>query len=220
MKQNFELFNIVADALPAPLPAGERVIWQGKPSVKGLALRAFHVREVALYFGLVLAWRLWSNASSGTPAAEALIGAAWLIVPAIVSVAVLSALAWTFARAALYTITDRRVVLQFGVALPMTLNIPLDKISGAALKTYRDGSGDIPLTLNENKASYLLLWPHARPWRLRDGEPMLRNVPDAAQVAAKLAEALLGRPAPAAIATNHARPADRTFAVHANAAAA
>lgn len=98
MKQDFAQFKIVADALPAPLPAGERVIWQGKPSVKGLALRAFHIREVALYFGLVLAWRLWSNASSGMPAGDAVISAAWLVVPAILAVAVLSALAWAFAR--------------------------------------------------------------------------------------------------------------------------
>lgn len=166
------------------------------------------------------AWRLWSNAASGMPAGEALMAAAWLVVPAILAVAVLSALAWAFARAALYTVTSKRVVLQFGVALPMTLNIPLDKISGAALKSYRDGSGDIPLTLNENKASFLLLWPHARPWQLSAAQPMLRAVPDAAHVAAKLAEALSGQPVPAALAVNHVPTADRTFAVHANAAAA
>ena len=36
---------------------------------------------------------------------------------------------------------------------------------------------------------YALLWPHARPWRLSQPEPMLRAVPEAQDVAAILAEA-------------------------------
>jgi len=186
--------------LPAPLPVGERVIWQGKPQFRGLALRAFHIREVAAYFGLLLIWRLWSNWSLGVPATEAAISALWLIVPALSAIAVLAGLAWLFQRAACYTITSKRVLFQFGVALPMTMNIPLGKIAGAALKTYRDGSGDIPLQLSGgNRVSYLLLWPHIRPWRMRAPEPMLNSIPDAAKVAAKLAEVLIGQPGPSAI---------------------
>ena len=67
MKQDFSQFK----ELPAPLPVGERVIWQGKPTFKGLALRSFHIREVAVYFGLLLMWRLWSNWTHGMPAGEA-----------------------------------------------------------------------------------------------------------------------------------------------------
>jgi hypothetical protein len=179
---------------------GERVIWQGKPSFKGLALRSFHIREVAIYFGLLLMWRLWSNWSHGMPTGEAVTSALWLIVPAISGIAVLAGLAWLFQRAVCYTITSKRILFQFGVALPMTMNIPLGKIANAALKTYRDGSGDIPLRLNDSKrVSYLLLWPHIRPWRLRVSEPMLNSIPDAAKVAAKLAEALTGQPGPSAI---------------------
>jgi hypothetical protein len=186
--------------LPAPLPAGEHVIWQGKPSFAGLALRAFHIREVAVYFGLLLVWKLWSNWARGTAVGEAAISALWLIVPAVSAIAVLSGLAWLFRRAACYTITSKRVLFQFGVALPMTMNIPHGKIVNAALKTYHDGSGDIPLRLSDNdRVSYLLLWPHIRPWLLRAPEPMLNSIPDAAGVAAKLAEALTGRPGPAAI---------------------
>lgn len=201
MKQDFNQFK----ELPAPLPVGERVIWQGKPSLKGLALRSFHIREVAIYFGLLLMWRLWSNWSHGMPTGEAATSALWLIVPAIIAIAVLAGLAWLFQRAACYTITSKRVLFQFGVALPMTMNIPLNKIANAALKTYRDGSGDIPLQVSENKrVSYILLWPHVRPWRLSTPEPMLRAIPDAAVVAAKLSEALGGQPAPAAIALSAA----------------
>lgn len=195
MKQDHTQFaNLQFKELPAPLPVGERVIWQGKPSFKGLALRAFHIRDVAIYFGLLLAWRLGSNWSHGMPAGDAVMSALWLIVPAVSGIAVLAGLAWLFQRAACYTITSRRILFQFGVALPMTLNVPLGKIANAALKTYRDGSGDIPLRLSDSgHASYLLLWPHVRPWRLRVSEPMLNAIPDAAAVAAKLAEALAGQ---------------------------
>ena len=195
MKQDFNQFK----ELPAPLPAGERVIWQGKPSFKGLALRSFHIREVAIYFGVLLIWRLWSNWSHGIPPGEAATSALWLIVPAISSVAVFAGLAWLFRRAACYTITSKRILFQFGVALPMTMNIPLGKIANAALKTYQDGSGDIPIRLLEGRVSYLLLWPHIRPWRLRVTEPMLNSIPDAANVASKLAAALTGQPGPSAL---------------------
>jgi len=196
VKQDFNQFK----ELPSPLPAGERVIWQGKPSFAGLALRSFHIREVGIYFGLLLMWRLWTNWSHGMATGEAVTSALWLIVPAISGIAVLAGLAWLFHRAACYTITSKRVLFQFGVALPMTMNIPLGKIANAALKTYRDGSGDIPLQLNDSKrVSYLLLWPHIRPWRMRVPEPMLNSVPDAARVAARLAEALTGQPGPSAI---------------------
>ena len=121
----------------------------------------------------------------------------------------LAALAWLFRRAACYTITSKRVLFQFGVALPMTMNIPLSRIANAALKTYRDGSGDIPLRVLDNKrVSYLLLWPHIRPWGLRAPEPMLNSIPDAAAVAAKLAEALAGQPGPSAISLVQAGASD------------
>ena len=210
MKQDYGQFkNLQFKELPAPLPVGERVIWQGKPSFKGLALRTFHIREVAVYFGLLLIWRLWSNWSHGVPAGEAATSALWLIVPAISAIAVLAGLAWLFRRAACYTITSKRILFQFGVALPMTMNIPLSKIANAALKTFSDGSGNIPLKLSDSgRVSYLLLWPHIRPWRLRVSEPMLNSVPDAAKVAAKLAEALTGQPGPSAISLVQSGGAD------------
>lgn len=203
--------------LPQPLPAGERLIWQGRPTFKGLALRAFHIREVTVYFGLILIWRLWSNWSSGVSLGDATVSALWLTVPAASGIAILAALAWLFRRAARYTITSRRLLLQFGTALPMTLNIPLAQVAGAALRTYRDGSGDIPLRLTDSrKVSFLLLWPHIRPWRLRCAEPMLRSVPDAALVAANLSEALSGQPGPVAVAITTFANDDRSSPAFSN----
>ena len=198
--------------LPAPLPAGERVLWQGKPSFKGLALRSFHIREVCAYFALLLVWRLWSSWYQGVSAADAVQAALLLVVPAAIGVAVLAALAWSFRRATCYTITTKRILFQFGVALPMTMNVPLSKIAGAALRTYADGSGDIPLRVSESKrVSYMLLWPHVRPWRLNVAEPMLNSIPDAAVVATKLSEALAGQPGPSTLALAQPSRADFGF---------
>lgn len=177
--------------LPAALPPGERVLWQGRPAWRALARRALHVRKVAAYFGVLLAAcaasALWTGASFGAAAAYALKLAPF----ALGAVGLLALFAWLAGRTTVYTITDRRVVLHIGVALTMDLNLPFRRIGSAALKVHADGTGDIPLALTDGaRVAYLHLWPHARPWRLARPEPMLRSVPDAARVAAVLAEAL------------------------------
>ena len=43
--------------LPAALPKGERILWQGSPDVKSLTRHAFHVPKLAAYFGLLLVLR-------------------------------------------------------------------------------------------------------------------------------------------------------------------
>jgi hypothetical protein len=177
--------------LPERLPQGEHILWQGAPAWKPLALRALHVRTVLAYFALLFVWSvamsLWDGASLGS----ALMLALRLVPVAFAAAFILGLYAWFAARSSIYTITNRRVVLRFGVALPMTLNVPFAMIGNAALKSYRDGTGDIPLTLTgSERISYIALWPHARPWRMTKPEPMLRAVPDAAQVAKVLAQAL------------------------------
>jgi hypothetical protein len=177
--------------LPSPLPEGERVIWQGKPTYKGLAIRSFHMRAVAIYFVLLVMWKAWSNWSSGQSIGEASASASTLLVPGLACLALLALLTFLFRRATCYTITSKRVLIQAGVALPVTMNIPLGKIANADLRSNRDGSGDIPLRIiDTQRVSYVLLWPHIRPWYLSRPEPMLASVPDVANVAAKLTEAV------------------------------
>jgi hypothetical protein len=72
----------------------------------------------------------------------------------------------------------------------MTLNLPFSRISAADLRSTQAGLGDIPIRLVKgDKIAFLHLWPHARPWRLAEPEPMLRSLPQAAQVAQLLAQA-------------------------------
>ena len=107
------------------------------------------------------------------------------------ALALLALLGWLSARSTTYTITNRRVVMRLGIALPMTLNLPFTLIEGAGCKVFTDGSGDLPLRLRAgNRVAYLHLWPHARPWALSRPEPMMRSVPEAKQAAEILAQAL------------------------------
>jgi hypothetical protein len=83
----------------------------------------------------------------------------------------------------------------------------MSAIAGAGLKRNTDGTGDIPLALSgEHRLGYAQFWPHARPWKLAAPEPMLRALPNVAQVAELLSGALLaavptGRRMPIADAT-------------------
>ncbi len=193
---------------PEGMGPGERLLWQGRPRWQSLAVHAFHARKVALYFALLALWRL-AEAVAGGAGAGALQEAGLTLVPGILAVGLLTGLAWASARAADYRITDRRVVLRVGVAVPMTVAVPLPIVDAAALREHRDGSGDIPLRLVAGqRASYVVLWPHVRPWCMTRPEPMLRDIPDPDLAASVLAAALAGRPVPAPAAAPAAqRPA-------------
>jgi hypothetical protein len=83
------------------------------------------------------------------------------------------------------------VVMRFGVAIPLTINVPFTQIVSADLREFGDGTGDLPLTLvGAARVPYLVLWPNVRPWHFAPAQPMLRAVPQAANMAKTLAEAL------------------------------
>lgn len=188
--------------LPEDLPIGETLLWQGRPNWWRLARDAFHLRGVAIYFALLMAWRFAVGLHDGLNVAQATASAFWLLPLACSAIGILMMLGWLNARSTLYTITTRRVVLRFGIALPMTLNLPFTKMSAAALRLEADGSGDIALSLSgRDRIAYLVLWPFARGWRLSKPEPLLRGLPDAARPARLLADALAATHGTAAPAT-------------------
>ena len=177
--------------LPERLPAGEEIVWQGAPDWRVLARRAFHTNKVAAYFAILLAWRAVVVVNDGEPVSAFLAGAAWLVPMGLAAVAILAFMAWLHARATVYTITNRRVVLRCGVAIDMAINLPFKVVESELLKTYNDGYGDLALKLGgDDRLSYLHLWPHARRWHIADPQPMLRAIPNAAEVGRKLATAL------------------------------
>jgi len=203
--------------LPERLPPGETILWQGTPQFQALARRALHVRSIAWYFAALAAWRGLALAADGAAATDIAAGAGLLLLLGAAALVPLTLYAWAASRSTLYTITNRRVVIRAGVALPTSINVPFAVIEAAGLRLHGGGVGDIALRLVPGqKIAYLLLWPHARPWRLSRPEPMLRCIGDAERVAQILGRAL------AAAAAVPVQPvlADANSAVAAEGAAA
>ena len=85
---------------------------------------------------------------------------------------------------------SRRVVMRIGAALSVTFNLPFSQIGNAKLDLRKSGTGTIVLeTLGDTRISYLVAWPHVRPWQLSKTQPALRCIPDAARVARVLTNA-------------------------------
>jgi hypothetical protein len=180
--------------LPGDLPQGEEILWQGAPRWTLLAKEAFHIRLLAGYFALMLVWRICTALLHGGALGPALGSAASVTPLAGAALAIVALLAWLNSRTTVYTITNRRVVMRFGAAIPKAINLPFTIIDTAALKAFDDGSGDLALTLKApNKLGVLHIWPHARPWRLSSPQPTFRALADARTAAGVLARA--ARPA-------------------------
>jgi hypothetical protein len=210
--------------LPEELPEGEKLLWRGGPDWRALAMHVFHVRAVAIYFAVLAAWKTAGAFSAGGGVADAALSAAMVALFAGAALGLLVLFAKLIANTTVYTVTSNRVVIRAGVALPKAINIPFAVIGSAALKVRKGGDGDIPLQITgPDRAAYLHLWPHARPWRLAKAEPMLRGVPDAASVAEILAGALAekaGQPAPRIAAEPVGAEAERPAAMPGRAALA
>jgi hypothetical protein len=177
--------------LPGLLPKGEHVLWQGAPDWLSLARRAFLGGPVAIYFLLLMLWRFGDHMVAGTPIREAVIHALWLGLVGVVFWVVIGLMAWATAKSTVYTITNRRLVIRSGVALTLSINVPFKRVASAELKPLGGDRGDIHLRIGGgDKFSYLMLWPHIRPWALKNPEPTLRCLPQAQGVAVLLADAL------------------------------
>jgi hypothetical protein len=190
----------VPEGLPGALPEGEVLLWQGRPDARVLARRSFHLRSLALYFAAIaVAVAVFAVRRGATPLAAAEdAGRAMLV--GTVPVALVAAFAWAVARSTVYTVTNRRVAMRFGVALPMTVNLPFARIESASVLAHADGSGDVALTTTGARGlGYLVLWPHARPWRLGRPQPAmrgLREVEAPARILGRALAASAGLPTP------------------------
>jgi len=177
--------------LPEALPEGERVLWQGKPDGLSLTVHALHIRFVALYFAVFTLWRLASIAARDGGASEIAGVVTTSLIGVIIGGALLYGLGWAMARATIYTITNKRVVLRYGAAIRKYVNVPFGVIEAASLKNHGGDTGSIALsTSKETKIAYLHLWPHTRPWRYSAPQPMLRAIPHAEEVAQALCHAM------------------------------
>lgn len=173
--------------LPEKPPAGEEILWQGQPASFALAREAFKINWIAGYFVALAVWRAVVIADGSVISAVA------VMLPylgiGLVTCAILYVIALVQARSTVYTITTARVAMRIGAALTVTLNVPFKQVGAANLSLKGDGTGNIALdTLGETRISYLVCWPHVRPWHFAKTQPTLRAIPDAANVAKILAE--------------------------------
>lgn len=175
--------------LPEKLPEGEHILWQGAPDPRRLAREALGLRWIAGYFALLTFWRVGVS-SADYPFGLALLHGLPFVVAGLIACAVIYAIAYVQARSTVYTLTNKRVAMRIGAALTMTLNLPYTWIGTAKLDLKPTGHGTLAFELiGETKISYLMTWPHVRPWRIARTQPALRCIPDAENVAQMFAEA-------------------------------
>jgi hypothetical protein len=176
-----------APGLPSTLPAGERIVWQGSPDWKQLAVHAFHVRKIAVYFALMVGIQfsqLWAEGLSGKELLVPIVVSSSL---ALLALALLTTCAWFAGKSSLYTFTNKRVVMRIGIVLTLTFNLPYRRIAGASSKDYANGCQDIALELySEDRIGWAHLWPHQKAWHVKHPQPTLRCVPNGKEVSEML----------------------------------
>ena len=176
--------------LPERLPKGEHILWQGSPATKAILSKVFYIKVVAIYFGLLLGYRFVTAMSDGEPIAAILISAATILALSSLGLGLIALIGYLIASTAVYTITNKRVVMRIGIVLNMTFNLPLKKIESADCGIAKDGTGDIYLKLSKgNKIAIFHLWPHSRPGKWALPQPALRGIQNCAQVAQILVDA-------------------------------
>jgi hypothetical protein len=175
--------------LPEALPADEHILWQGSPNPMRLAKDAWGLNWVIGYFVVLAgASAVMATADMSLTAAMAK-GIPFLIAGLIVAL-LLIGIANIQARSTVYTLTNKRACMRIGAALTMTLNLPYVCIGNAEAAVRKSGLGTITFELiGETRLSYLMTWPHVRPWHMSRTKPAFRAIPDAARVAAIFAEA-------------------------------
>ena len=175
--------------LPEQLPEGEHILWQGAPDPRLLAREALGLRWVAAYFALLAFWRVGVSAAD-MPFGIALMHGVPFVISGLIACGIIYAIAYVQARSTVYTLTNKRVAMRIGAALTMTLNLPYTWIGTAKLDLRSSGHGTLAFELiGETRISYLMSWPHVRPWRMARTQPALRCIPDAQNVAQIFADA-------------------------------
>jgi Bacterial PH domain len=186
--------DIIPHGLPDHLPDGERLIWQGKPNWKHLAVNAFQVRKVAIYFGAIILGQGVYKLLHGATPLEAAQSIPIIAALGLIACSMLLALAYASAKTSHYTLTNKRCLMKVGLALPVIINVPFRQVDGVAFATTSGTSGNICFkTAGETRLAYLMLWPHCKPWYMAKPQPAFRDIPDVEVVAQKLAFTLGGQ---------------------------
>ena len=183
------------DAAPSQvnfhLEPGERILWQGRPRTGALRRHLFKVRWLAVYVAALLCWKLalilWIRGWQPQEAADV----ATLVAQGVALLGIVAFYAWALARTTTYTLTNLRIVIRHGIALPGTVDIPLRALRSVAVRVRQDGTGDVALGVREGGGiGFAKLWPHVQGLGLSHPVPMLRGLADAAVLSTILSRRL------------------------------
>ena len=181
------------EGLPELLPKGEVILWQGRPNWLQLTIESLNLWWIIGYFGLLATWRLLTVIDYMPLGTAISVIIPFLFIAAAAGL-LLCIVGYVQAKATLYTITNKRVVMRIGAALTITLNLPFTKIDNAAVAKKRGDFGNIAFeTSGSTKFSYFVLWPHARSWHFGKPQPTLRCIPEIEKVSSILGEAAKSR---------------------------
>jgi hypothetical protein len=176
--------------LPEKLPQGERILWQGSPDVKAMLLRVFHLKGLLIYFGLILLYQIGTGVTDGEVLSAIFFSSLRITIFSAIGLSLVALLAYLMASTAVYTITNKRIVMRIGIVLNMTFNFPLKMIESADCGLTKQGTGDIYLKLGkETKIAIFHLWPHSRPSSWASPQPTLRCIKNCSEVAKILVDA-------------------------------
>lgn len=183
--------------LPGPLPAGERLVWQGKPDRALVARHIFKIRWIMAYFGVLAAWLVVTGVYFGRDGVAFATSLGMMAVACALVCGFVYLVSWGIAKTTVYTITSKRVVMRFGIALPKAFNLPFAEIESASMVKRDDGTGALALLFKPDiRLSYLVFMPHIRGLRMGRPEPQFiaqRNVSDVAAILAEQLSAYAAR---------------------------
>jgi hypothetical protein len=158
------------------VPPDEKVLWTGRPNWLSLAYRAYGLKYFWIYLiitGLYAATTIEADLS--------LIVLLKKFIPFLVSgtcaALILTALAFFTASHTCYVLTERRVVIQTGIALVFLVNMPIKKITSVDRQILLKGCGNISFSSETGKRiPYISCWPSVRPGYFSRPKPSFRSI--------------------------------------------
>ncbi|MEL6818317.1 MAG: photosynthetic complex putative assembly protein PuhB [Pseudomonadota bacterium] len=172
--------NEPVPGLPGPLPQGEHIVWQGSPVARRIANQVLKLRWIVGYFAVLTAWLLVSGVYLGRTVESIIISMLIMMLAGALVSGFLWLIARSVARSTIYTITNRRIVMRYGIVLPTAFNLPYSEFESVNARVRPDGSGDIALRFRDDvRLAWLIFWPHVRGFRMARTEPQLTGLDNA-----------------------------------------
>ena len=103
------------EGLPELLPKGEVILWQGRPNWLQLTIESLNLWWIIGYFGLLATWRFLTVIDYMPLGTAISVIIPFLFIAAFAGL-LLCIVGYVQAKATLYTITNKRVVMRIGAA--------------------------------------------------------------------------------------------------------